>query len=218
MDIYYGRNEVSNSDLSWLKNQLYPHFMPDPTNAFKFGNLIDAMITEGDKVDYFQHTVDDVRYSKEDFDLAEEMKRVFYRDEMCRTIAANAKGQAVMTKHQTFNFRGYEFELDTRCKWDLWADSWQWGGDIKSTACTTQKQFEEACRFFDYDRSRAWYMDIAGSKRDIIIGISKKNLRLFKVPITRDSTMYKDGVDKYKELAFRWHLLYGTGRPDKEAI
>ena len=83
------------------------------------------------------------------------------------------------------------------------------GGDLKSTFATSQKQFEEAVDFFDWDRSRAWYMDIAGSRQDFIVGISKKNLKVFKVMISRDDKIYKQGKEKYEELAFRWWMLFG---------
>lgn len=83
-----------------------------------------------------------------------------------------------------------------------------WGGDLKSTTATTQKQFEEAVRYFDYDRQRAWYMDIAGSNQDVLIGVSKENFRVFKVPIRRDDDLYKSGFQKYNELAFKWWALF----------
>ena len=54
-DPYYDRSEISNSDLSELKRQLYGGMGIDPVHA-KFGNLIDHMITEPKKVDYFKLT------------------------------------------------------------------------------------------------------------------------------------------------------------------
>lgn len=215
MDPYYSRSEVSNSDLSWLKNQLYPRVMPDPTNAFKFGNLIDAMITEPHRVDYFKRTLDGEVISVEDFERAEQMKRSFWADEFCRMMAEKASGQTKMTMHRELNYKGYQFDLNTRCKWDLWRTDWGWGGDIKSTTAETQKQFEDACTYFDYDRQRAWYMDIACSKRDVLIGISKKNFKVFKISITRDSNFYKDGREKYMQLSFRWFMLFGNSKTFK---
>ena len=209
---YYQRTEVSNSDLSWLKNQLFPRDMPDPTNAYKFGSLIDAMITEPDRVDYFKRTLDDEVYSVEDFQKAEAMKRSFWADEFSKLIADNADGQKQMTKYLPMNYKGFDFALNVRCKWDLWKSDWGWGGDIKSTTAETQKQFEDACRHFDYDRQRAWYMDIAGSQRDVLIGISKKNFKVFKISINRDSAFYKDGKEKYLSLAFRWYMMFGENK------
>lgn len=75
-DTYFLRKEVSNSDLTELKNFLYPRTQyGDKEKAFKFGTLIDAMITEQDRVNYYKLTVDDVVYTKEDFELATEMKK-----------------------------------------------------------------------------------------------------------------------------------------------
>lgn len=209
MDPYYLLPEVSNSDLSWLKDQLFPRNMPDPTNAYKFGSLIDAMITEPLRVDYFKRTLDDVKYTVDEFKLAEAMKKVFWSNEFCKMIADKADGQKVMREHQEIDYKGFPFSLYTRCKWDLWREDWGWGGDIKSTTAETQKQFEDAARYFDYDRQRAWYMDISGAKRDVLIGISKKNLKVFIININRETSFYKDGVAKYKELAFRHYLMFG---------
>jgi hypothetical protein len=167
------------------------------------------MITEPERVDFFKRELSGEQFTPDEFGKAERMKRAFYADEFCRMIADKAEGQKVMAKRQKFNFNGYEFDLDTRCKWDLWRNDWGWGGDIKSTVATTQAQFEAAARYFDYDRQRAWYMDIAGCDRDILIGISKANFKVFKIYINRESDWYRSGVEKYSELAFRWFLIYG---------
>lgn len=212
---YYKRPEISNSDLSWLKQQLWPREMPDPTEAYKFGSLIDAMITEPEKVGYFNYMLGAEKYRKEDFATAERMKEAFYSDQVASGLAQYSVGQKEMCRVLEMSYVSIPFVLDTRCKWDLWAEALKFGGDIKSTAATSQSEFEAACEYFDYDRQRAWYMDIAGADRDILIGISKKNFKVFKIFITRDSEFYKSGKDKYLELAFRWWNLYGNGRPEK---
>ena len=75
-DTYYQRSEVSNSDLTELKNLLYPRTQyGDKEKAFKFGSLIDAMITEPERVRYDKRMVDDILYSGEDWELAEAMKK-----------------------------------------------------------------------------------------------------------------------------------------------
>ena len=49
-DSYYLRTEVSNSDLTELKNYLYPRTQyGDKEKAFKFGTLVDALITENER-------------------------------------------------------------------------------------------------------------------------------------------------------------------------
>ena len=47
-------------------------------------------------------------------------------------------------------------------------------------------------------------MDIAGSSRDFIYAISKKNCRIFKKFISRDDPVYTRGREKYEELAFQY--------------
>lgn len=211
LDSYYSREEVSNSDLSWLKNQLFPREMHDPTEAFKFGNLIDAMLTEPHRVNYFKRTCDEDQFTPEEFETAEKMKNAALRDTELRYFLENSESQKVMIAHRKFICDYNAFELDCRCKWDFWLNnSLNWGGDIKSTSATTQSQFEAAAKYFDYDRQRAWYMDIAGSDKDIIVAISKVNFKIFKIFIKRDSDFYREGFSKYNMLALRWHMIFGN--------
>ncbi|MDR3271931.1 MAG: PD-(D/E)XK nuclease-like domain-containing protein [Flavobacteriaceae bacterium] len=208
MDAYYQRNEVSNSDLSWLKKQMYGDDTPDPTEAYKFGTLVDALLTEFHKVDLFKKQVDGVQYKDEDWEAGLAMKKAFEKDAFCQNLLAQSSTQEVMSKMREFEFDTLKFSLNVRCKWDLFMDRLGWGGDIKSTAAATQKQFEDAVKYFDYDRQRAWYMDIAGSNQDILIGISKKNFKIFKVPIKRGGELYNSGKEKYSFLAFQWWTLF----------
>ena len=69
-DSYYSRPEVSNSDLTELKNYLYPRAQyGDKEKAFKFGTLVDALITENERVRYDKLMVDDYVYTKDEFEL-----------------------------------------------------------------------------------------------------------------------------------------------------
>ena len=212
---YYQRSEVSNSDLTELKNLLYPRTQyGDKEKAFKFGSLIDAMITEPERVRYDKRMVDDILYSGEDWELAEAMKKSLRmearHDPFLAQVLAKAETQRFMVnKNQCFQYGNFKYTLDTRCKWDWWLPTYGFGGDLKSTFASTQKQFDEAIDFFDWDRSRAWYMDIAGSRQDFIYGISKKNQKVFKAFIKRGDTIYQKGKEKYEELAFRWWMLFG---------
>ena len=207
-DAYFDRSEVSNSDLSWLKRQLYPIEMPDPTEAYKFGNLIDAMLTEPHKVNYTSYQCDGEQHTPEDFERADQMRKAFLKDDFCRNLVENSTPQKVMTKVQEFEANGFQYSLPVRCKWDIFMDSFGWGGDIKSTTATTQKQFVDAIYHFDYDRQRAFYMTIAGSKQDVLIGISKKNFKVFKVPIKRTDDLFKSGMEKVNELTFEWWKMF----------
>ena len=212
-DSYYLRTEVSNSDLTELKNYLYPRTQyGDKEKAFKFGTLVDALITENERVHYSKRMVDDVTYSREDFELGlamrEALRKEARKDEFLRAVLSNSDTQKFMVnKSQRFLYGNFEYTLDTRCKWDWWLPSFGFGGDLKTTFAESQNQFNEAIDFFDWDRSRAWYMDIAGSQQDFIYAISKKNLKIFKAFIRRDDDTYKRGKEKYDDLAFKWLSL-----------
>lgn len=209
-DPYYGRPEVSNSDLSELKKYFSPpSYAMDLEDAYRFGNLVDAMITEPERVDHLKKQVDGVQFKDDEWNLSYDMLKAFRNDPICAQYLKMASGQSVFTNPDfKITFDGFEFSLPVRCKYDLWFEIIKSGSDIKSTAATTQKQFEDACKYFDYDRQRAWYMDITGAKQDMLIGISKKNKKIFKLPITRDSNFYKEGKEKYQELAFKYWMLF----------
>lgn len=210
---YYERSEVSNSDLTELKNLLHPHIQyGDKQVAFRFGSLVDAIITEPERVNYFQHTVDNVQYTEEEFEHAKEMLRSLRHeartDTFLKKVLEISDTQCCMVnKQQAFEYGGFAFTLDTRCKWDWFLGKFGFGGDLKTTFASTQKEFDEAVDFFDWDRSRAWYMDIAHSDRDFIYAISKKNCCVFKKFINRDDATYQRGREKYEELAFQYWCL-----------
>lgn len=213
-DAYYSRSEVSNSDLTELKNLLHPAPMPQGVReaAFRFGSLVDAIITEPERVNYYQLTVDDVQYTDDEFRHAKEMYRSLRltarRDPFLAKVLAEAETQRFMVKQtQPFEYGGFTFSLDTRCKWDWWLPRYNFGGDLKTCAAATQKEFVDAIDFFDWDRSRAWYMDIANSDCDFIYAISKRNCNVFTTRIRRDDPVYLRGRDKYLELAFQYWCI-----------
>lgn len=208
-DPYYDLPEVSNSDLGKLKDELFGARRFDPTQAYRFGSLVDILITEPDKANYLTREAGGESYSKDEWDLAVQMKQAFKNDEFSSKILQLSTMQKV-TRVPAFKIqhRGYSFTLPVRCKWDLFINDMGWGGDIKSTVATTQDQFLNACYHFDYNRQRAWYMDLVGAEKDVLIGISKKNLKVFKIFIDRDSEFYKSGREQYQELAFLYYTLF----------
>ncbi len=209
-DAYYQRSEVSNSDLTELKNLLHPHPQyGDREAAFRFGSIVDAIVTEPSRVDFIHMTIDGAPCSEEEFLHAREMQRALRaesrRDPFLVKVLELSDTQRSMTNpSQEFSNGGFRFTLPTRCKWDWWLPSCHFGGDLKTTFASTQAEFDSAIDFFDWDRSRAWYMDIAQSDRDFIYAISKKNCRIFKKFITRDDDVYRRGREKYEELAFQY--------------
>jgi hypothetical protein len=201
-DPYFTRNEVSNSDLTALKYKLSGRELPDMTEVFAFGNLVDAMITEPDRIDWWRKLMDG--QPAKDFDKAKKMYDVVKSDNNIQNILKNAKYQHISIKERKFNWKGLEFTMPCRCKWDFFGYV---SGDIKTTAATSQKQFEAACLHFDYNRGRAWYMDMDNTSKDILIGISKVNFKVFFKIIERNDDWYLAGKQQYTELAVKHWIL-----------
>lgn len=75
-DSYYQRSEVSNSDLTALKELLHPRVAyGDREAAFRFGSIVDAIITEPQRVDFLKMTIDGAPVDEEEFLHAREMQR-----------------------------------------------------------------------------------------------------------------------------------------------
>lgn len=222
-DVYYGRREVSNSDLTSLKYKLYPSLCfvseADKLRAFHLGTLVDAFVTEIGKINMYDYTVDGERYTKEEFDWGMRMRKSILKaaekDLFLKTVLNVSETQSFLVNpSQHFDYACFSFELPTRCKWDWWLKQYGFGGDLKTTTATTQKQFEDSIDFFDWDRSRAWYMDLAHSlnpehgNRDFIYAISKKNFKVFHKMIHRGDEIHERGKQKYLDLAFKyWTIL-----------
>lgn len=211
-DPYFDRQEVSNSDLSWLaKYWLAGDLAYDIDVAYRFGTLIDCMITEPHKVNFFKFTVDGDKYTKDEFRLAEEMKAAFFQDPFCKLMAENSEMQSIVTREDfEIEHEGFRFTMAVRLKFDLDArKKLKMTGDIKSTTAKTEKEFIAACHHFGYFRQRAWYMDISKSEKDVLIGISKVNKKVFKIPIAKGGEFYNIGKEQYQELAFKHWYLFG---------
>lgn len=208
---------VANSDLGWLQETFYMDYKKkfDLTQAYANGTLIDCMITEPHRVDFYQNRVhgEEYRYTKAEFDNARKMKVSFMNDPLCVSMLNNCSFQHISYNPDfEIEYDGVNFLLPMKCKWDLFPKHINLSGDIKSTLATTQKQCEAAFKYFEYDRSRALYMDLEKRDNDLVIFISKVNHQIFKIPIKRGDDNYNSGKAKYQELAWRWFTLFGNGR------
>lgn len=210
-DPYYDRSEVSNSDLGELEKLLLPAKVAyDIEQAYKFGRLLDCIVTEKYKIDFFKLTCDGEQYTRDEFKLAEEMAKSFYRDPFCNHLAKHSNMQSVCVRDVEIKYDYFTFVISMRIKWDLDArHSLKMTGDIKSTTATTEKQFIAACEHFRYFRQRAVYIDVGETDNDMLIGISKVNRKVFKIPFKRNSEYYKIGKAQYQELAFQHLCLFG---------
>ena len=205
-DKYYEHSAMSNSELGEL-DQGRKDF--DPTAAYAFGNLVDHLITEPEKVDVYKNTCNSDVFTGAQMQLGLAMKDAFMQDTVAMRIFSNSEYQTIMHKRLVHTIGKIEFTLDARCKWDLWMNGFGWGGDIKTTTATTQAQFEAACRFFHYPRQRFFYMTMGGSDKDMLIGISKVNKKVFRIPIKKGDAFWNEGREDYERLVIEHWKMYG---------
>lgn len=204
-DKYYDHPAMSNSKLGELEVKEEEN---DPTEVYAFGNLVDHMITEPDKVDVYRNSCDGHVFTSAQMQLAKEMRIAFHKDSLCSQLSLMAEYQKIMLKELHHDFGKIQFSIQAKCKWDMWFGSW--GGDIKTTTAETQEQFEAAARFFHYPRQRFLYMTLGGSEKDILIGISKKNLKIFRIPIRKGDAFWNEGKEDYERLVVEYWKLYGN--------
>lgn len=112
---------------------------------FAFGNLVDAMITEPNRIDWWRKLLDG--QPAKDFDKAKKMYESVMSDSRIVSILKNSKMQHVAS------------DVESSLTWVLTLSlivgvngiSLDTSGDIKTTAATNQKQFGgPACLHFDY--------------------------------------------------------------------
>lgn len=214
---YYDHPYVSNSDFTALKLELYPSFVPDYSAALHFGILFHALLLEPDTVDHIRRSVRDAEYTADDFAAAKRMRDTVKADRFCEMLLRRCDKEVEMYNQGTVFG---EVRLDTRRKYDVWDPLVNWGGDFKSTTATTPQAFLAALQRFDYDRSRVFYAKGSGAVKDVVIGVSKVNFKIFPVFMREGCPLWQSGEAKCNELAVKYkNLKYdGTGLHRADAL
>ena len=211
MQEYYEHPFTSNSALSKLKAQLSGRDQYESEDAFAMGSLVDAMLTQPVRVDYFKKKLVDDPYIFTDAQIAvaRKMKVSALNDSFVRRMISCSQYQVPFyTKGVKFQHKGIDIWMDCKCLYDFISPVAGIGGDYKSTLCTTEPAFANAVDLFDYDRARVFYMLQSGMKRDVIIGVSKKApYRVFKVFIEQGDVIWNRGMEKLSEIVFKKYML-----------
>ena len=189
---------VSNSDLS---NSIARPVYGDSTKAFAFGTLVHASILEPHRLSHSDETIDGE--PAEDFQQAHSMMWAFWNNKICAEFHTGCKYEVETFKENTrFEHEGKKFTMNCKCKYDLW--NGEYGGDIKTTSAETDAQFLASVEKFDYARARVFYSKVSGAKKDLIIGISKKNFKVFLVFMKEGDYLWQTGEKRLGEIAFNY--------------
>lgn len=148
-------------------------------------------------------TADERAYGEKGF-------RVFISDPYCLQLHRTSRKQHQFYREgMKFRYNNIDFSLDCKCMYDG-TNAPVLGWDVKNTIALTQDAFIDACYYFDYFRARAWYMNLSGLPRDMIIGINIERGRVFKVPIVKGDKFHLFGKQQYNELAYKFWALKGN--------
>ena len=218
MNYFLYHDYISNSMLGDLQKALrVQEQMQGLQKIYDFGNLVDAMKTEENKVDASEMSWTEagrkVVFQKEEFEKARLMTDALNADPLLELAFRDMKPQYMIFRERFLvEWDGHQIYVKARCKFDG-LKLGHMALDIKTTACKTQASFEQAFDFFDYDRQAAWYMDLARVDKMLYIGVSKhKNKRtgkhdVFRIAIKRGDARYESGKKKYSRLAVKYHYL-----------
>ena len=187
---YFDHPYLSNSDLKKLKQQLGMLREP-PENLqdiFEFGSLFHAAILE-------PHTVTENQKTLEGYKLATKMAATLWQDELCRNFVMAPDFKREHEFYDTLEVSG--MQMKAKCKADGYRSKMKFFLELKSTACESQKSFEQAMLDLDYDQACAHYMLTSKCDVALIVGISKrKPERLFKRIVKKYDDWYLGGEQK----------------------
>lgn len=76
--------------------------------AYRFGTLVDAIITEPEKIDYFNLCIagHEYTYTHDEFAIAKKMLDAFRNNPTCAQFIKSAEFQKTMREEKTFNYEG----------------------------------------------------------------------------------------------------------------
>lgn len=181
---------------------------------FAEGTLLDYMITEPDKVNYkrlsYQDNTGEYFFARQRFEEIQIMVEAFNNDPLCSTFSKSCQGQKEFYRTLNLEYKGYSFKQKLKGKLDLY--SMFWAADIKSTAATSQNQFNNTIELFKQYRQASIYIDLAKVKGLVFLGVSKKvskfqKPKVFKYivePTKEIDTLgfYEKGKSEYQYLSF----------------
>lgn len=193
---YFDHHYISNSDLKKVRKMVDPKF-DDPADLeeiLKFGTLVHALIFEPHKADP----------NHKDYGLAVDMSKTFFNDPMCRDfihLHDFEREKEFYNPPEGYNkAEDEEVGVDgvyARCKMDGSSFGLKTVMEFKGLSCESEKSFEAAMDRFDYDMGLAWYLDVSGYQRCLMVGVSKKSpKRIFKRIADRNHPYYRSGRKK----------------------
>lgn len=193
---YFQHGNLSNSDIKdFIKKNGGGFEEPENLQAiYAMGSLNHAVIFEPHETKGLmnQHT----SLSHQELELALQMKKTFWADQMCREFAmANDFEREKPFYNDDVKVGPYMVRL--RCKTDGVRTRMKVYLEFKGLAVETEKQFRDALIRYEYDQACVHYMLTGDFKMALIVGISKKDpSKLFKWLVKKHDEFYLGGEQR----------------------
>ena len=112
---YFDHPYLSNSKLTQFAKELKGDDTPIPYEAYRFGSLFDAVVTEPHKLDRFLCTLTgtDYTYTQSEIERADKMFRSLMQDSFCANLVKTANKQEEKYSAVTILHNGFEFSIVT---------------------------------------------------------------------------------------------------------
>ena len=176
-----GRPFISNSFLGGLKAGLDEPMADNP--YFLFGRVFHTLCLEPDK-------------KPEMVDADSMLKIVKMRNAFWQDVGYDGIFMGKQIEHEIYRkINGFWH----KSKLDIYDKKARIVTDLKSTSATTDEQFAESCRKYEYDRQGYFYLEIAKADQFILKGVSKINYKVFTFVINRDDLQFQLGKLAYYE-------------------
>ncbi len=204
---------LTNKCLSEIKEYEMPlKYEVDLQDIYEISILINTMIFENNKVDYYTKKVQglDRYFTIEHFELAKNIKKAFLNNNICKMLNTNSKyNHFEYNSNFIINYSEFQFEMAAGANVTLLQHHTKIGCDLKFTSTKTLQEFKDSCIEYSYYRKAALAMDVLDLNNFMLIGISKKNYNVFIIPIKKGDDNYKTGKKEYEYLSFNYFTFYG---------
>ena len=184
---YRNHTAISQSDLLIAKCLLTGTEKNIPVKAAMIGKAIHERVLEPELFDLGNYPV--LACDKQLYATFEKCTNSLLSDERFQNLLST--GQKEETKFWQ------EPTTGTECKARIDILTPDLVSDLKTTSEYKQETFEASLSSYDYDLQLAFYMDSVALQNALIVGISKRNGKIFYVQIDGNSAFIKEGRRKY---------------------
>ncbi|UYZ60196.1 PD-(D/E)XK nuclease-like domain-containing protein [Hymenobacter latericus] len=183
---------VSNTDLSRLKDELLGQVRTPNPQALTFGVAFHEAVLEPER--YAAPALPPAQVK-----LLQQLAAAVRRQRYCRDLLY--RGTAELTHTAVHEETG----LTVKLRPDLLLTTPVLGRkvlvDFKTTSCSDYAHFVATVEQYDYDRQAAFYSDVLGADRFVIIGVQKKVPHdIWVVELSADAATMAQGRKKYRRL------------------